>query len=210
MSEQFLDVPERSAVPQQMSSAGVAEGVNGRVEPGSLGVIFDDAPDLRIGKTAGRDRQEKGCRVCDWALLSASPLAPIGPAHQLYPCRRDILFQPLRSGRGERHDPFTPALSFANAKRSAVEVTHIQAVKFAVPDAGCVESFEDAAVPYADRFFRVALLDYARDFGFGRNDRKRGCGLWQLEVFGDVGQHFIRLIKPFEEASDARYCLPQG
>lgn len=172
VSKQFLNVPERSAVSQKMRRAAMPEGVNGGVESGHRSVFFNDAPDLRIGKTPGRDGQEKGCRVGNDPLLPASSLAPIDAAHQFDPCRRNVSFQPIGSCRGKRHDPFSPALSLADAKRSAVEVAHIQAVKLAVADAGCVESFEYAAVSYSDRFFGVGLLDYARDFGLGQHDRK--------------------------------------
>ena len=191
MSEQFLDVPKACSVPQKMCCTAMPEGVNRGFESGSFGVVFHTPPDLRIRKTPGRDRQKKGGRVCDDPLLPASSLSPIDAAHQFDPCGGDISFEPFRSGRGERHDAFSLALAFADAKRPAVEVAHVQLVKLAMPDARRVKGFEDGSVTNADRFFGVALLDYSIDLSLGQHDRQGVSGLRQLEVFGDVDQHFI-------------------
>lgn len=48
MSEQFLNVPEGSAVPEQMRRAAMPESVNRRIEFGGFGVILDDLPTLEV------------------------------------------------------------------------------------------------------------------------------------------------------------------
>ncbi len=48
MSQEFLNVPQTRAAPEQMRRAAMAEGVNRSNEFRSFGVILNDAPDLRI------------------------------------------------------------------------------------------------------------------------------------------------------------------
>ncbi len=77
VSEQFLNVPQTRAVPEQMRRAAMAESMNGRVEFRSFGIDFHSPPDLRIRQTlAGHRKPERG-RVADDALFPAFAFAPI-------------------------------------------------------------------------------------------------------------------------------------
>jgi len=138
VSEQFLDVAKARSVPEKMGRAGVAEGVNGRVDHGRFRSVLYDAPYLRIGEPSARDRQEQSGRIRDRSFLPASALSPIRSAHKLYSCRRNIFFQPFRGGRRQRNDAFSFAFALADSQSSAVEVAHIQAVKLSVTDAAGV------------------------------------------------------------------------